>query len=68
MPTLQMGVGLEYGDYTGVGDKSLPSNSLCLMALQLNGVNKLNQSNCDMAWLVNLQASQRVEAVNSCLR
>lgn len=53
MPTLQMGVGLEYGDYTGVGDKSLPSNSLCLMALQLNGVNKLNQSNCDMAWLVN---------------
>ena len=35
MPTL----GLEYGDYTGFGDKSLPSNSLCLMALQLNGVN-----------------------------
>ena len=65
MPTLQMGVGLEYGDYTGVGDKSLPSS---LMALQLNGVNKLNQSNCDMAWLVNLQACQRVEAVNSCLQ
>ena len=41
MPTLQMEVGLEYGDYTGVGDKSRPSNSLCLMALQLNGVNKL---------------------------
>ena len=67
MPTLQMVVGLEYGDYTRVGDKGLPSNSLCLMALQLNGVNKLNQSNCDMALLVNLQASQRVEAVNSCL-
>ena len=42
MPTLHMRVGLEYGDYTGVGDKSLPS---CLMALRLNGVNKLNQSN-----------------------
>ena len=68
MPTLQMGVGLEYGDYTGVGDKSLPSNSLCLMALPLNGVNKLNQSNCDMAWLVHLLASLRVEVVNFCLR
>ena len=68
MPTLQMGVGLEYGDYTEVGDKSFPSNLLFLMALQFNGVNKHNQSNCDMAWLVNLQASQTVEAVNSCLR
>ena len=37
MPTLQMGVGLEYVDCTGVGDKGLPSISLCLMALQLNG-------------------------------
>ena len=68
MPTLQIGMGLEYGDYTRVGDKSFPPNSLCLMALQLNGVNKLNQSNCDMSWLDNLQASQRVEAVISSLR
>ena len=49
MPTLQIGMGLEYGGYTGIGDKSLPSIWLCLLALQLNGVIKLNQSNCDMA-------------------
>ena len=46
MPTLQMGVGLEYGDYTRVGDKGLPSNSLCLMAIVVKW--------CEQAQLIKL--------------